>query len=187
MHALVSAEAAQSFLDAHLAALNGIPAAGGDFCALKESGNQVVIAVHTDDFLCHVLISFHIVAICGNLQGQHALAVLLRDLGLHIEIVHDADNIFIRNCDAEHAADAVDLDRHLAGLHAVAGIDVKVCGGNLAAAEFLDQVQRALHSHDSCVLVDALLKAGTGIGSLADASGSAADVVARELRGFKHN
>ena len=157
MHALVSAESAQSLLDAHLAALNGIPAAGSDFRALKESGNEFVIAVHADDFLSHILITFHIITVRGNLKGQHTLAILLTDRGLHVEVVHDADDVLIRNSNAENTADLVDLYGHFAGLNAVSCVHIEVSGGNLAAAELLDEVQGALHSHNGRVLVDTLL------------------------------
>ena len=187
VHALVSAHTAQYFLNAHLTALNRIPAAGGDFRFLEESGDQIVIAVQTDDFFGHVLIAFHVVAVSGDLKSQHALAVLLGDHRLHVQVVHYAYDILIRNCDAQNAADAVDLDAQFAGLYAVSGVDVEMRGGYFAAAELLDQVQGALHGHDGRVLVDALFKAGAGVCSLADASGSAADVVAGKLRSLEHN
>ena len=170
MHALVSAQSAQSFLYAHLAALNGIPAAGSHFRALKESGDQLVIAVQADDFFCHVLIAFHVVAVSGNLKSQHALAILLGNRGLHVEVVHDADNVLIRNGNAQNAADLVDLDGHLTGLYTVSCVHIEMCGGNLAAAELLNEMQGALHGHNSCVLIDALFKTGAGVCPLADAS-----------------
>ena len=170
MHALVSAESAQSLLDAHLAALNGIPAAGGDFRALKESGNEFVITVHADYFLCHILIAFHVIAVSGDLKGKHTLTVLLTDRRLHVEVVHDADDVLIRNGNAENTADLVDLDGHFAGLYTVSSVHIEVCGGNLAAAELLDKVQGALHSHNGRILVDTLFIARARVCALADAS-----------------
>ena len=187
MHALVSAHAAQFFFNPHLAALNRVPAAGGDFRFLEESGDQLVIAVQADDFFGHVLIAFHVVAESGDLKSQHALAVRFCDHRLHIQVVHDADDVLIRNSDAQNAADAVDLNAQFAGLHAVSCVHIKVCGGYFAAAQLLDQVQGALHGHDGRVFVDALFKTGAGISSLADASGSAADVVAGELSRLEHD
>ena len=169
MHALVCAEAAQSFLNTHLTALDRIPAAGGDFRLLEEGGNQFVIAVQADDFFGYILISFHVVAVCGDLKGQQALAVFLADRRLHVQIVHDADDVLIGNDNSENAADLVDLNGHFAGLYAVSCVHIEMCGGNFAAAELLNEMQGALHCHNSCVLVDALLKTGAGVCSLADA------------------
>ena len=70
MYALKCALCTQCSLDLKLGLLLRIHTAAGYCCCFQESRSYVVVTVHTDDFLCNIGIRFHILTVCGNLNGQ---------------------------------------------------------------------------------------------------------------------
>ena len=181
MDALVHSCAAECPLQLELLLLLLVQPAGGDFRGLQEGGDDMLIAVQTDHFFRHILPALHVLTVSRDLKSKNAVF----DLRLHIQGLHDAENVLFRHGDAEDIGDAAHLDGQSALLDAVAGIHFAVGTGNLAGAKLLHQVQGSLHRHDSGILIHTLLVAGGSVSSLSQRPGGAADVVAGKFGGFE--
>ena len=77
MHSLKCANTAQRSLYLQNGLLTQIASADGYLCSREEGGIDMVIAIHTDDFLCYIRVIFHILTVCREMQGQ-LIAVDLR-------------------------------------------------------------------------------------------------------------
>ena len=137
----------------------------------------MLVAVEANHLFGDVLIALHVLAVSGNLEAQ-CIALELR---LHLEICEDAAHCLSRHLDAEHAVHAGQAHRKRALLDAVARILARALIRDGACAEFLGQMQGALHRKFHRVLVRALLEVRARIGALSERAGAAADVVARKL------
>ena len=70
MYALKCALCTQCSLDLKLGLLLRIHTAAGYSCCFQEGRGYMVVTIHTDDFLCDIGIGFHILTVCGDLNGQ---------------------------------------------------------------------------------------------------------------------
>ena len=70
MDSLECANAAQRSLHLQDGLLAQVASADGYLCSRKEGGFDMVIAVHTDNFLCDIRVVLHILAVCREVQGQ---------------------------------------------------------------------------------------------------------------------
>ena len=181
---LIEALCAHRALEFFPAALVFGQAAARNGRRLKEGGDNMVIAIFTDDFLREVrLTNLNILTVAGC-NDFHRVAVL-GQFNLEFKAAQDIQNVLGRHGDAENRIDAADMRREVLALTGSTGRAVKMGGGHLAAAQFLNQVQRAGHAQFGGVLADALLIVTGSIGVLAKAACGLADVVTGELGGLK--
>ena len=144
----------------------------------------MLIAVLADDLLGKVgLADLDVLAPAGR-NDLHRVAVC-RKLDLKLQAVQNVENGVSRNGDAQNRVDAADLGSEMLTLTRGTGRAVEMGGGDLAAAQLLNQMQGAGHAQLGCILRDALFVVAGGIGALAQAAGSLADVVAGELGALK--
>ena len=159
-------------------------AAGGDGGSLQEGRHDMLIAVLADDFLGKVgLADLDVLAPAGR-NDLHRIAVCLK-LDLKLQAVQNVENVIRGNSDAQNGVDAADLGSEMLTLTRGTGRAVEMGGGDLAAAQLLNQMQGAGHAQLSRILRDALFVVAGGIGALAQTAGSLADVVAGELGALK--
>ena len=181
---LVEALGTHGALGLGLRFLLGGQAAGGDGGSLQEGGDDVFIAVLADDLLGQVGLTDLDVLTPAGRDDLHRVAVGF-EFDLELQAVQDVQNHIGGHSDAEDGIDAADLGRETLALTRGTGRTVKMGGGDLAAAQLLNQVQGTGHAKLGGVLGDALLVMAGGIGVLAEAAGRLADVVAGELGALK--
>ena len=70
MDSLKCAYAAQGSLYLQDGLLTQVASANGYLCSREESGIDVLLAIHTDDFLCHIRVILHILTVSREVHGQ---------------------------------------------------------------------------------------------------------------------
>ena len=164
--------------------LLGGQTAGGDLRRFQEGRLDMLVAVFADDFLRQIRLADLDVLTPAGRNDLHGVAVGLQG-DLKLQTVQDIQNRIGRHGDAQNTVDAADFCGEMLALARGTGRAVKVGGGDLAAAQLLDQVQGARHAQFGGILGDALFVMAGGIGVLAQTAGGLADVVAGELGAFK--
>ena len=151
----------------------------------------MVIAIHTDHFLCHVGITFHIplaiwqhvFSVCRYMNGQ----LIILYAWIKIQILHNADDLCLRHFNTKDTVDLGNTYLHFCRLYGITGVDIHMGRGYLTAAKLFDQMQGTLHAKDSGILIHTLFVTGTGIRTLAKASCRLSDTVSCELGRLEHN
>ena len=164
MNTLVGAGSAQRSLQLHLLLLLLVQSSHRNLGIRHEGRDHMLITVHTDDFLCDILIALHVLTVCRNLQGQ----LVALDGRSELQILHDMKNLFIWNLNAENVVDTADAHLQRSGLCGISRVDIHMRRGNLAAAKLLDQMQRTLHRVDRGIFVNTLLVLRTCIRALSE-------------------
>ena len=172
---LVEALPGQHPLDLEDALLLAVQAAVGDGSRLKEGGDDVAVAVLPDDLLGQVGVALHVLAVEGDADVPHAGRVHLHG---ELQPGQDVDHGLVGHADAQHGADLVrgGVDDLAGGGAAVGAVEGK--GGDVAAVQLLDQVQRAGQAQAGRAEIDPLLVPGGGIARLPQGAAGLADRVA---------
>ena len=110
----------------------------------------MIVAVHTDDFLCHVRIALdivlslrqHILTVSRNLDGQ----LIAVDFRCKVQVFHNAENLCFRNFDTEYAVYFADTDSHRSRIDGVSGVHIEMGTGNFTAAKLFHQMQGTFHT-----------------------------------------
>ena len=110
----------------------------------------MLIAVLADDLLGKVgLADLDVLAPAGR-NDLHRVAVR-RKLDLKLQAVQNVENGVSRNGDAQNRVDAADLGSEMLTLTRGTGRAVEMGGGDLAAAQLLNQMQGAGHAQLGCI------------------------------------
>ena len=151
----------------------------------------MIVAVHTDDFLCHIRVTLyivfalrqHILTVSRYLNGQ----LVAVDFRCKVQIFHNAENFSFRNFNTEYAVYLADADGNRGRINRVSCIHIEMGAGNFTAAELFHQVQRTFHTKNGRILIYAFLISCAGIRCFSKCTGCLSDVVACEFCGLKHN
>ena len=164
--------------------LLGSQTAGGDLRCLQEGRLDMLVAVFADDFLRQIRLADLNVLTPAGRGDLHGVAVGFQGDG-KLQTGENIQNRIGRHGDAQNSVDAADFCGELLALARGTGRAVKVGGGDLAAAQLLDQVQGACHTQLGGILGDALLVMAGSVGVLTQTAGGLADIVAGKLGAFK--
>ena len=185
---LIEALGAHAVFDLLPALLLRCQAAAGHGRVLHEGGDDLVVAVFTDDFLGQIRIAdldvfpvagrddIQMIAVPGDLEGKSA---------------QDIQNGIGRHVDAQDAVDAaqgtgeVQAVLFIRAFKRLAVLNIKMGSGDLTDLQFLDQVQGPCHAQFDRILGNAPLIMGGGVRALAQAPGCLSDVVTLELGAFQ--
>ena len=136
----------------------------------------MVIAVLPDDLLGQVGKAVHVLPVAGHQHGQ-----LIAVPGYaEVQPGEDLHNGLGGHGDAQHAVDAAGRGTDDLLGPVLAGGAVKAGGGDVAAAQLLNQVQCAVHAQLGAVLIHAFFIAGAGVAVLAQGAAGFAHAVTGE-------
>ena len=154
----------------------------GNRGGLQEGRGHMVIAVFADDFLRQVrLADFNVFAVPGRGHVQR-IAVPFH---VKVQVLQNPEHFFRGNLDAEDRIDPLQARGEVLSFPRRPRAAVKGAGGDLAAAQFLDQVKGPGHAQLRGVFADALLEPGGRVAALAQGAGSLPDIVPGKLGRLK--
>ena len=152
MNAFRSAGRTKIASDLKLGTLLQVITAARNLSCRNECGHDVIVTVHTDNFLSDILVRFHINTVSRNIDRKRIAVKLRRE----IKACKDAYDIFVRNGYSQYSVNLLYADSKFSGLDRIARIDIESSLGDLAAAQFLNEMQSSLHCHDGRIFVNTL-------------------------------